>query len=177
MNGSDPGGAMITSIAIENFKAIRDRVAFDLKPITLLFGPNSAGKSTILHALHYAREVFERHNLDADRTAAGGDTLDLGGYRNFVHGRQLTRPIILRIDLDLSDDIDLPQYPAISPDWVLPNYSLPRLGEPVKAAAVEVEIGWSELRDVPYVRRYAVWINGKVLAVLRAEFERHQVFL
>ena len=66
---------MITSIAIENFKAIRDRVTFDLKPITLLFGPNSAGKSSILHALHYAREVFERHNLDADRTVAGGKTI------------------------------------------------------------------------------------------------------
>ena len=57
---------MITGISIENFKGIRERVELELKPLTLLFGPNSAGKSTILHALHYAREIFERHNLDAD---------------------------------------------------------------------------------------------------------------
>ena len=57
---------MITGITIENFKGIRERVKLDFRPITLLFGANSAGKSTILHALHYAREVFERHNLDAE---------------------------------------------------------------------------------------------------------------
>jgi AAA15 family ATPase/GTPase len=50
---------MITGIAIENFKGVRERVEIELWPITLLFGPNSAGKSTILHALHCAREVFE----------------------------------------------------------------------------------------------------------------------
>ena len=76
---------MITGITIENFKGIRDRVTLDFRPITLLFGANSGGKSTILHALHYAREVFERQNLDADRTIAGGPFVDLGGYRNFRH--------------------------------------------------------------------------------------------
>ena len=39
---------MITAIEIENFKGIRDRQRIELKPITLLFGPNSAGKSTLL---------------------------------------------------------------------------------------------------------------------------------
>ena len=77
---------MITRIAIENFKAIRDRVSLDLKPITLLLGPNSSAGS-LLHALHYAREVFGRHNLDPDRVIAGGEFIDFGGFRNFVHGR------------------------------------------------------------------------------------------
>ena len=39
---------MIHSIELENFKGIRDRVRLDLKPVTLLFGPNSAGKSTVI---------------------------------------------------------------------------------------------------------------------------------
>lgn len=86
---------MITRIAIENFKAIRDRVSLDLKPITLLLGPNSSGKSSLLHALHYAREVFEHHNLDPDRVIAGGEFIDLGGFRNFVHGRDLSRAVVL----------------------------------------------------------------------------------
>ena len=54
-------------------------VTIPLKPITLLFGPNSAGKSTIFHAMHYAREVMERHNLDADKTQSGGDFVDILG--------------------------------------------------------------------------------------------------
>ena len=38
----------LVRIEIENFKGIGTRQQIDLKPITLLFGPNSAGKSTIL---------------------------------------------------------------------------------------------------------------------------------
>jgi len=38
----------LTRIEIENFKGIGTRQRIDLRPITLLFGPNSAGKSTIL---------------------------------------------------------------------------------------------------------------------------------
>src|SRR6476661_3350442 len=90
---------MITAIAIENFKAIRDRVSFELRPITLLFGPNSSGKSTIIHALHYAREVFERHNLDPDQTVVGGKFIDLGGFHTLVHGHDRSRPVVLRFDL------------------------------------------------------------------------------
>jgi predicted ATPase len=47
---------LITSISIENFKGIGQRVKIPLKPITLLFGPNSAGKSTILHATELANK-------------------------------------------------------------------------------------------------------------------------
>src|SRR4051812_16653655 len=97
---------MLKSITIENFKGISEPVRIDLRPITLLFGMNSAGKSSLLHALIYAREVFERHNLDADQTLTAGDALDLGGFRTLVHGHDLSRHIRLRFDIDLSD-IDL----------------------------------------------------------------------
>jgi predicted ATPase len=56
---------MITGICIENFKGVHERVKLDVQPITLLFGPNSAGKSSILHALRDGREIFERWNRDA----------------------------------------------------------------------------------------------------------------
>jgi AAA15 family ATPase/GTPase len=58
-------------IEIENFKGIGERQIVEMRPITLLFGPNSAGKSTILQALHYLREVLERGNVDPDVTIAG----------------------------------------------------------------------------------------------------------
>jgi hypothetical protein len=41
---------MITASGIENFKAIRDRVRIDLRAISLLFGPNSGGTCTAMHA-------------------------------------------------------------------------------------------------------------------------------
>lgn len=67
----------ITKITIENFKGIGERVEIPLRPITLLFGANSAGKSTILQALLYLRELLERQNTDADRLMASGASIDL----------------------------------------------------------------------------------------------------
>jgi len=70
----------ISAITIENFKGIKNPIKVDFKPITLLFGPNSSGKSTIVQALHYALEIFDRNNLDSDKTTKGGTAVDLGGF-------------------------------------------------------------------------------------------------
>jgi AAA15 family ATPase/GTPase len=77
----------ITSITIENFKGIADPVTIPIRPITLLFGKNSSGKSTILQALHYLREVLEHRRPDPDRTQSGGDAIDLGGFQSLTRKR------------------------------------------------------------------------------------------
>src|SRR5687767_11297828 len=100
---------MITAITLENFKGIGSQVRIPLKPVTLLFGANSSGKSTIIQAIHYAREILERNNVDPDKTLAGGASIDLGGFRSLVHNHDLSLPVSLRFDLDLTQ-IDLPDY-------------------------------------------------------------------
>lgn len=75
---------MITAITLENFKGISQSATIPLRPLTIMFGKNSAGKSTVVQALHYASEIFERNNLNADRTLLGGASVDLGGFRNLV---------------------------------------------------------------------------------------------
>ena len=52
----------IISITIENFKGIGDAVTIPIRPITLLFGKNSSGKSTVLQALRYLREICDGLN-------------------------------------------------------------------------------------------------------------------
>ena len=99
----------ISSITVENFKGINTPIRVDFKPITLLFGPNSAGKSTIVQALHYTREIFDRNNLDPDKTALGGKAVDLGGFETMLYNHDLSKPIRLKIEIDLQDE-DLPQY-------------------------------------------------------------------
>ena len=93
----------ITALTIENFKGIREPARIEFKPVTLLYGPNSAGKSTIMQALHYAHELLERQNADADLTARGGEFVDLGGFENFVYGHELSRQVKIRLDLDLEE--------------------------------------------------------------------------
>ncbi len=43
----------LTRLEIENFKGIGERQVVEIRPITLLYGSNSAGKTTILQAVEY----------------------------------------------------------------------------------------------------------------------------
>jgi hypothetical protein len=178
---------MITGLAIENFKGIRERVKLGFRPITLFFGPNSAGKSTILHALHYAREIFERHNLDADQTIAGGKYIDLGGFKRLLH-RDDDGPtpiarstITLRIDVDVSRNDLKSFYPDIDRliaqtvadidryrDDIRANfedirelldYEFHSLFNDIKTAAVELVIGWSNPLDRPFVTTNTIYFD------------------
>lgn len=92
---------ILKSITLENFKAISEPVRVDFKPITLLFGQNSAGKSTIIQALLYMHELLERNNTDPGTTRLGGQLLNLGGFRNLVHNHDLSREIRIRVDFAL----------------------------------------------------------------------------
>jgi hypothetical protein len=164
---------MITSIAIENFKAIRDRVAFELKPITLLFGPNSSGKSSVIHALHYAREVFERHNLDPDQTVVGGKFIDLGGFRTLVHGHDLSRSVVLRFDMQWDRRVlfafDQEFFDRIT-EFV--GVAVENLFTRLKTAAVTLEIACSTYHNRVYVRQYEVEFDGRLFVEIRHDPDR-----
>ena len=94
---------LITAVEIENFKGIGRPMRVEFRPITLLFGNNSAGKSTVLHALCYAYEILRHRNVDVHETEIGGDRIDLGGFRNLVHAHDPARTVRLRFDLNLED--------------------------------------------------------------------------
>lgn len=67
----------ITQLRLENFKSFKEPTTIDFAPITLLFGPNSAGKSSIVQALNilkngvkdYSHTKFNRlfHTSDTKR--------------------------------------------------------------------------------------------------------------
>ncbi|CAG1005837.1 MAG: AAA family ATPase [Rhizobiaceae bacterium] len=168
----------LTRIEIENFKGIGSRQRVDLKPVTLLFGPNSIGKSTILQALHYVREVLERGNVDPDVTIAGG-LIDLGGFSTLVHKHELDRPVALKLVLDISDErgaealplndgrsfgasefSELPVRYLVSESEEYRDYAV------VQEVALELEVRWSDLDRAPYVARFAVAIDGDHFATI-----------
>lgn len=80
---------MITSLHLANFKAFAETQHIPIRPLTVIFGANSAGKSSILHALLYLRNALETGDLDAHTVSIGGEAVDLGGFAQFVHRRNL----------------------------------------------------------------------------------------
>ena len=91
---------MIKSIHLGNFKAFAETQAIPVKPITLIFGANSAGKSSIIHSLALLHEALNTGELDIFRTRLGGSSIDLGGFRQYIHRRQANRRMDLRLTLN-----------------------------------------------------------------------------
>jgi energy-coupling factor transporter ATP-binding protein EcfA2 len=168
----------LTNVEVENFKGIKRRQAIELKPITLLFGPNSAGKSTILQALHYLREILERQNIDPDLTIAGG-LIDLGGFATLVHNHELDRPVRIKVTLDLSEEqevealpinsglrVDDPEFRELQLRYLVGESAEHKDYSIVQQVALTVEVRWSELERAPYVSRLCVELNGEPFAAI-----------
>ena len=168
----------LSQIEIENFKGIGPRQIIELKPITLLFGPNSAGKSTILQALHYVREILERQNIDPDLTIAGG-LIDLGGFATLVHNHELDRPVRLKVTLDLSEEQGVEALPLNSGlrvgesefEELQLRYLLGESAEHkdyaiVQQVLLDIEVRWSELERSPYVSRFGVGLDDEPVAAI-----------
>lgn len=77
----------LSCFSVGSFKAFDSTQALPIRPITLLFGPNSAGKSSVVHALAYLNEAQVGGVLNVKRPRIGGTSIDLGGFPNFVHRR------------------------------------------------------------------------------------------
>jgi hypothetical protein len=91
---------MLTALRLANFKAFGAAQRIPLRPITLVFGANSAGKSSLIHALALAHHAVERGELDTQLTQIGGDAIDLGGFRQYVHRRERDRQVELAFEID-----------------------------------------------------------------------------
>lgn len=167
-------------LRFRNFKSVgQTPQAIELAPITLLFGPNSAGKSTVLQSLIYLREVLVHRNYDPDRTALGGDWLDLGGFRNLVHRRDIAQGIELSVGFEPNGE-SLPDFLSDhereeleESGFALPETWLGAAGD----IAVSLTIRWSEVLEQPYAEAIECHVDGRRLARIVSTPDGRQVFL
>lgn len=174
-----PRPVAITAVEIENFKAIGRPVRIDLRPITLLFGRNSAGKSTILHALCYAHEILSHRSVDVSQTEIGGEQTDLGGFRNFVHRHETDRAIRLRFELNL-EGWRVPEHLLKQAEELVSNRHDPDWRNWVRKRGEDISkrttSGWVELvveqsgglLSIPAIASYAVGVNDAAVGCIRA---------
>ena len=94
-------GRLLTELRIENIKAINESVAIPLRPLTLIYGKNSAGKSTILQSLLLAKQSAQAGNLTPT-----GPLADLGSLRSLTHRGDLSRPVSVGFSFASAPTID-----------------------------------------------------------------------
>lgn len=151
----------ITSLTIKNFKGIDEHgIRIEFAPITLLFGPNNAGKSTVIQALHLAREVFCHPKPDLDTIEICGKGLDVGTFKDYVHKHDLGRQVCIGLQMTVDglpvcgDELERQQWEG----WNEVDNLLNR----VHTVAVEIAIGWNYQAQRAELSEYTVSINGRL---------------
>lgn len=81
---NQPGTKMITQFGLENFKAFSHKQSMKLAPITLIYGPNSSGKSSIIQALMMLQQSLTAQEQDG-KLITSGPSINLGTFESLIH--------------------------------------------------------------------------------------------
>lgn len=93
---------MIKELQALNFKSWKDTKRLHLAPLTVLFGANSSGKTSILQLLLMLKQTVE--SADRRRVLHTGDDLsivDLGTFSDLIYGHETSRPLTISLTWDL----------------------------------------------------------------------------
>jgi hypothetical protein len=153
---------MLTAFGIENFKGFSTRRHIEFAPLTLLFGANSAGKSTILQALLYLYELLEHGEADVDLTELSGIVLELGGFARFVHRHEIERPIMLRAEFETLGLLE-----RFGRD--LTRFPFPDLDDEIERAWLEVRVRYHQAQRRPLVDRVTIGVRGETTPLVWLE--------
>lgn len=158
----------ITEIALTNFRSFQATQSIALAPVTLLFGPNSVGKSSVLLALFYIQQMLEKGQCDPQRIDALGEK-HIGGFKSLVNGRDIAKSMVIKLTLDKSGSIGASYNQIV--DLVGDDFGLP-VDSPTADAdrlALEFHIAWSKAEDTAYVACYKVWLDDSLIAELASD--------
>ena len=82
---------MLREYQLTNFKAFGETVTIPIRPLTLIFGANSSGKSSIFQSLLLLKQTLEESKNPETALLPKGSLVDLGRYRDFVHRHETER--------------------------------------------------------------------------------------
>jgi len=168
----------LNSITLKNFKSIgAEPQTIDLAPITLLFGPNSAGKSTVLQSLLFLHEVLEKGNLNPDKTELGGEVVDLGGFINLLNNKNELAEMEIGLNigefgefhdfLSSETDADFAEFGLNGyPDWWMDN---------VENIDINFTFAWSA--GGPVAKYLGVKFNGEKIGKIGSTDDGKQVIV
>ncbi len=158
----------LESITIQNFKGIRRKAVIPLAPVTMLFGANSSGKSSILHALLYLYELLVNKNADPEYSTVTGEHIYLGGFSELVNGKDMSNTMTLGVSFSLDPKMDFYNTFMTDSDSNVCEGYISNVSAPVMHYAIEMDIGYSELENRAFVKQSRVWFNHQLFCSLSA---------
>lgn len=135
---------MLRRIGLTNFKCWRN-LDIELAPITLLFGANSSGKTSVLQSLLLLKQSADNLDRNQHINFGGGprDYFDFGTYEDLVYSHETDRDVSTSLTWEKAGDILARKVGAI---WV-------------EDPADHFDVGKSVKYDVEWRMRSGVFIN------------------
>ncbi|MFE9784996.1 DUF3696 domain-containing protein [Nocardia salmonicida] len=96
-----PARTLLTELRLSNFKAFGPNTRVPLAPLTLVYGANSAGKSSLLQALLLLKQSRHDHRLNTQ-----GSLVNAGAFRALVHRQAAGTKLELGVSY------------GVLPDWI-----------------------------------------------------------
>lgn len=99
---------MLTKLRMKNFKAWHDTREIRLAPLTVLFGSNSAGKTSIPQLLLLLKQTAE--SPDRLRALQLGDArtlVDAGTYDDIMHAHDVQKPLEFELEWSLEGALEV----------------------------------------------------------------------
>lgn len=88
---------LVSKLRITNFKPFGGEHELPLAPITLLFGPNSAGKSSVMQSLLLLKQTME-NPPDFPELEFRGPLVDLRNFQSVIYRHDTTRSLGIGLD-------------------------------------------------------------------------------
>jgi len=110
---------MIKTLRVQNFKAFKDTGELELKPITILAGPNSGGKTSILQSL-----LLLKQTLESERTIClnlDGRFLQFSGLDEMSFSRPSPEESEVSYEFKLQSPIPREVVSRYFPDFAMPG--------------------------------------------------------
>jgi hypothetical protein len=170
----------LTKLSLTNFRSFGQQTqTIDFGKVTLLFGPNSVGKSTVLLALFYVQEILAKGDCNPQYIEALGDKY-VGGFKNLVNGKDVNKTIKIELEYEKSDigrsyfDVmDLVKTEAVAPP--MDDYAISEVTQMESPAvyaskmAVEFEIAWSQRMKQAFVKACNIHFDSECIVTITSD--------
>ena len=148
---------MLKKLRIQNFKVWEDTGEIDLAPITLFFGANSSGKSSIGQFLMMLKQTVESRGRDVFYLGDRNSAVQLGSYKEMVFQRDEKKNIKVDYQWSLSESLTV-----INPNPPHERFSGNDL-------AFQAEVSTGDIRDYVELFKYRLIRDGEKLLLLGME--------
>lgn len=138
----------IQSVSVAGFKSLRDRQEIQIRPITILAGPNNSGKSSFMQPFLLMKQTQEGQ-VNSGPLLLSGPQAEFENYRElFWRNGAGSNPPVFRVGMKVDDQVGTEQ-----------SYELERKGD-----GIQSEIALAESRLFFYKKTYAFRL-GKLVAL------------